>query len=1134
MQPNKILFVIGSLDLGGAERHLALIAPRLKRLGWQPIIYCLSRRGVQSDEVERNGVTIIGPPWDSWGRQKLGIRFIKLFASCLKLLWLLIFARPRIAHFFLPLAYIVGAPLAWLAQVPILIMSRRSLNFYQEQHHLLAHLERILHQHMDAILCNSRAVFEQLVDTEGCERGKVSVIYNGIDIDSIDRARRADEVARRNASLVLIIVANLIPYKGHADLINGLAAVRDEMPEGWELLCVGRDDGIRSQLEGQVRRLNLTEHIRFLGERTDVESLLKSADIGILCSHQEGFANAILEGMAAGLPMVVTDVGGNSESVVHGETGLIVPPRNPKTLGAAIVKLALDDDGRKRMGLAGRRRAEENFSIDHCVAKYDSAYQSLVREKTTEKKHQQWRELLAAAQRSNFVRFSGLLFVTLLTLAIAFAFTDTSTILIAAKELSSKTVISVAALLMIGAILATVRFWCMASDIGFTLSLRDAMLAHSVGQVAGALTIQFFGQIAARSILLGPKALTAPVNIFLATYERLIAAMISAAFAITGAWYLFGRVALDLELGGVEFLRIMLGLVTATAAAATFGWGKELFTSVPAGSGRTILGPLIRAMLLTAMIQTCTMAAYVIAARSISPNIPFWSLAASAAVIAFVASLPISFAGWGVRELSAVVVLGLVGIQSGAALLISIIMGTLALVSLLVIAGVAMVMPKRRKVDAATSVAESATNIDVVGAVLRSIPLIAASAVFFQIHVPIGKALLNVNLADPVVILGCALFLIYFVFSGTNKWRLDWLNGHVIFATCVMVGAFLHGYYIFGWTDWAFNNKLLGWFVLLSYGATGALIVATHRTYLKLLLRSFIGTAVGIVLLELMLLLVDASFINLPPGLRTLPLDGFSQNRNAFAFILLLAVCGIFVMPPRSKRWLLGVLICGLWYAGSRAGWGALIIVLSIAAMHRIMEIRTIAWGAIIALTITVTITVLPYATHGLFATIWTEFPRRLFVWDILLSPSSSDVDRFTSIFGGINLFLSHPLFGSGLGAYIAGSKDAVPIIIHSTPIWILGEMGLVGFLAFAIPAARILLNEWRRVDKDIGGQLLILIMVEFAVFSSIHEMLYQRAMWLLLGAALAYVPRQFKTLTSKDGVALQSSELSEGHLKRL
>ncbi len=381
MQPNKILFVIGSLDLGGAERHLALIAPRLKRLGWQPIIYCLSRRGVQSDEVERNGVTVIGPPWDSWARPKLGIRFIKLFASCLKLLRLLIFARPKIAHFFLPLAYIVGAPLAWLARVPILIMSRRSLNLYQEQHHLLARLERILHQHMDAILCNSRAVLEQLVETEGCDPGKVSVIYNGIDIDSIDRARRADEVARGNASLVLIIVANLIPYKGHADLINGLAAVRNEMPEGWQLLCVGRDDGIRSQLEAQVRRLNLAEHIRFLGERTDVESLLKGADIGILCSHQEGFANAILEGMAAGLPMVVTDVGGNSESIVDGETGLIVPPRNPKTLGAAIVKLALDDDGRKRMGLAGRRRVEENFSINHCVAKYDTAYQSLVRDR---------------------------------------------------------------------------------------------------------------------------------------------------------------------------------------------------------------------------------------------------------------------------------------------------------------------------------------------------------------------------------------------------------------------------------------------------------------------------------------------------------------------------------------------------------------------------------------------------------------------------------------------------------------------------------------------------------------------------------------------------------------------------------
>jgi len=375
MQSKKILYVIGSLDLGGAERHLSLIAPRLKRLGWEPTIYCLSRRGAQSDAVVKDGVIVVGPPWDSSGKQHFAMRFFKLFASCLKLFKLIVVCRPYIAHFFLPLAYIVGAPISLLGGVPVLVMSRRSLNLYQAQHRFLSRLERILHHRMTAILCNSRAIFNQLVESDGCDPGRLKIIYNGIDISKIDQAPPAE--ALQNRSLILVIVANLIPYKGHADLIQALASVRDRMPARWLLLCIGRDDGIRDELETQVRRLNLSEHILFLGERTDVESLLKLADIGILCSHEEGFANAILEGMAASLPMVVTDVGGNSEAVIAGQTGLVVPPKDPNALGNAIVELASDADTRKKMGLAGRRRAEDKFSIDRCVADYDAAYKSL-------------------------------------------------------------------------------------------------------------------------------------------------------------------------------------------------------------------------------------------------------------------------------------------------------------------------------------------------------------------------------------------------------------------------------------------------------------------------------------------------------------------------------------------------------------------------------------------------------------------------------------------------------------------------------------------------------------------------------------------------------------------------------------
>lgn len=377
MPGQKILYIIGSLDLGGAERHLALITPRLKKLGWQPLIYCISRRGVQSEQLERDGVTVIGPPWESSASQPLVLKWIQLLASSIKFFVILLAQRPQIVHCVLPLAYVLGAPLALIARVPKVVMSRRSLNFYQTQHPFFRHIELWLHTRVDAILGNSRAVHDQLIELEGCDERKVGIIYNGIDIAAIDRALPPPCPAD-TPQLRLIIVANLIPYKGHADLIEALGGIKDRLPEPWTLSCAGRDDGILKRLQDQTRRLDLERQVQFLGERTDVAMLLKSADIGILCSHEEGFANVILEGMAAGLPMVVTDVGGNSEAVVDGETGLIVSTRNPPALAEAILKLATNSEMRQRMGAMARRRVAERFSIDACVGEYDKAYRRLI------------------------------------------------------------------------------------------------------------------------------------------------------------------------------------------------------------------------------------------------------------------------------------------------------------------------------------------------------------------------------------------------------------------------------------------------------------------------------------------------------------------------------------------------------------------------------------------------------------------------------------------------------------------------------------------------------------------------------------------------------------------------------------
>lgn len=172
-------------------------------------------------------------------------------------------------------------------------------------------------------------------------------------------------------TVVFVIVANLIAYKGHSDLFEALAYAKPAFPEKWQLWVVGDDRGILKSLKHLAETLDLTSHIQYLKSRNDVPNLLRSADIGLLVSHEEGFSNSILEGMAAGLPMIVTDVGGNKEAVVHLETGLVVPPKSPKKLAEALIRLANDKKLQKTMGHAGKKGVAETFSLKACVDLYE-------------------------------------------------------------------------------------------------------------------------------------------------------------------------------------------------------------------------------------------------------------------------------------------------------------------------------------------------------------------------------------------------------------------------------------------------------------------------------------------------------------------------------------------------------------------------------------------------------------------------------------------------------------------------------------------------------------------------------------------------------------------------------------------
>ena len=368
----RITVVTSRLDVGGTERHLTRILPALRHRGIDITLYVMERGGPLEDELSAQGVRLEG---------LARMSFLHWPRATLRLAHFLRRERPDIVHFFLPRPYVFGSLAAELAGQRRRVMSRRSLAHYQAAYPLLGTLERLLHRRTLGVIGNSQAVVDQLVVEIGDTR-KVALIHNGIElqepVSSLVRERVRQSLHIANDALVIAVVANLVAYKGHRDLIEALGRIQHELPKPWCLLVIGRDDGIGADLKRQAEALAISPNILWLGERSDTGDLLAASDVFALPSHQEGFSNALLEAMAANVAAVATAVGGNIDAVLDNETGLLVRPNDRAALAAVILRLAKDPALRRRLADAARHRVEQCFSLTACVGRYEKLYRALI------------------------------------------------------------------------------------------------------------------------------------------------------------------------------------------------------------------------------------------------------------------------------------------------------------------------------------------------------------------------------------------------------------------------------------------------------------------------------------------------------------------------------------------------------------------------------------------------------------------------------------------------------------------------------------------------------------------------------------------------------------------------------------
>jgi len=367
----RIFFTIGSLEIGGTENQLALLAGRLFAKGHFITVFSFQNGGPLKYRLERAGVTVI-----TGGMKSNDIRRKpwKLLLAQFRLLRAIRKGKPQVVHAYLPLITFLGALAAKIGGTQRIVTSRRALGNHQDRYPVLLLPDLFSNMLSDFITVNSAQVGEDMIRRERIGRRKIVRIYNGIDTGRFPKSGKDWLRLRRQKGLdtsrpIVITVANLIPYKGHEDLIRAAKIVIGRIPDV-RFLLVGEDRGIQNDLETIAQQLKVQDCIVFLGMRNDVPELLAASNLFVLPSLEEGFSNSLLEAMAAGLPVVATAVGGNPEAVIDGKTGWLVPARDANALAERIIDLLICPQRAKKWGRNGRKRVMERFSVEVMVAKH--------------------------------------------------------------------------------------------------------------------------------------------------------------------------------------------------------------------------------------------------------------------------------------------------------------------------------------------------------------------------------------------------------------------------------------------------------------------------------------------------------------------------------------------------------------------------------------------------------------------------------------------------------------------------------------------------------------------------------------------------------------------------------------------
>ncbi len=367
----RILFLIdemSAITAGGTERQLLQMVGIARRNGLDPTVCVLRGTKWLTEDVAQCPVA------------HFEIQSIRTGAGLRSLYKLARWMRAQkfaILMTFFSESNLVAPWVGRVAGIPIILGTRRNLTHWVDEAPMRAVLRTqwLSNLLVNEILVNSQAVLRNTAQNEWLSRGKLRVIYNGIEFDKLTPDPASREMMRRKLGVgdgeVLVgNVSGLRAVKGVIQFVESAAMVRAIDPSV-KFVLVG-DGELRDEVEATVKRHGLDDVFHVAGAATDVRPYLAAMDIAVLCSTAEGMSNSLLEYMAAGLPVIATDVGGNREAL--GAAGILIPPQNPQALQNAILTL-LDSGERQVMSEAARREVQK-FDIQHAEKALGTVFES--------------------------------------------------------------------------------------------------------------------------------------------------------------------------------------------------------------------------------------------------------------------------------------------------------------------------------------------------------------------------------------------------------------------------------------------------------------------------------------------------------------------------------------------------------------------------------------------------------------------------------------------------------------------------------------------------------------------------------------------------------------------------------------